>query len=122
MTLNDPTLIQLSADSRALVRNAIRANPGWKAYAAANDCDLASMTTKEAILSCCDALAIDVAKVVAGEVAMTALGDVAKAIVEAVDKPKGEKAAKTKAITRQDVRDEIDAALTAFVKRLAAAI
>lgn len=70
MTLNDPALIQLSADSRALVRNAIRSNPGWKAYAAANDCDLASMTTKEAILACCDALSIDVVKVVAGEIAV----------------------------------------------------
>ena len=65
MSTNERTLIQLSADSRALVRAAIRANAGWKAYQTANDCDLSTMTTKEVILDCCDALGIDVAAVVA---------------------------------------------------------
>lgn len=58
--INDRALIQISADSRALIRAAIKRNPGWREYANLHDCDLGSMTTRDAILDCCDALGIDV--------------------------------------------------------------
>lgn len=63
MTVNDRAMIQISADSRALIRAAIKRHPGWKPYAEAHDCDLGSMTTREAIFDCCDALEIDICNV-----------------------------------------------------------
>lgn len=72
MTTNDRQLIQISADSRALIRAAIKRNPGWKAYAEARDCDLGTMTTREAIFDCCDALGIDVAETIGAPAATPA--------------------------------------------------
>ena len=63
--LNDRKLITISAESRALIRAAIRRNPGWPAYRDAHDIDLSEMTTRDAIFDACDELHIDIAAVVA---------------------------------------------------------
>lgn len=64
MTFNDRKTMTISADSRALIRAAIKRNPGWKAYAEANDCDLGTMCTRDAIFDCADALSIDLGAVI----------------------------------------------------------
>lgn len=63
--LNDRDLIAISAESRALIRAAIRTAPGWRAYAEANDVDISTLTTRDAIFDTCDALQIDVAATIA---------------------------------------------------------
>lgn len=63
--MNDMTL-ELSAASRATLRDAIKRHPGWPDYRAEHDTDMAQMTTKEAIFRCCDALGIDVVAVLRG--------------------------------------------------------
>lgn len=63
--LNDRKLLTISAESRALIRDAIKTNPDWQAYATSHDCDLSTLTTRDAIFDCCDALNIDVAAVIA---------------------------------------------------------
>ena len=63
--LNDRRLITISADSRALIRAAIRKHPDWLAYRETNDIDLSEMTTRDAIFDCCDTLEINIAAVIA---------------------------------------------------------
>ena len=65
MFQNDRKTLQISAESRALIRAAMRRAPGWDAYCVANNCDTSTLTTRDQILDCCDALGIDVAAVVA---------------------------------------------------------
>ena len=62
---NDRRTLQISAESRALIRAAMRRNPGWEAYCTQHNCDTSTLTTRDQILDCCDALGIDVAAVVA---------------------------------------------------------
>jgi len=63
--LNDRALITISAESRALIRAAIRRSPGWRAYALERDVDLSDLTARDAIFDCCDALGIDIAATIA---------------------------------------------------------
>lgn len=65
MTINNRMTIQISAESRALIRAAIRASAGWQAYKSSHLLDLSDLTTRDAIFDCCDALHIDVAAVIA---------------------------------------------------------
>ena len=62
---NDRALLQISAESRALIRRAIGGNAGWPAYRDAQNVDMSDLTTRDSVFDACDALGIDIAAVIA---------------------------------------------------------
>jgi hypothetical protein len=63
--LNNRQLITISAESRALLRAAVRRNPGWPAYRTAHELDMSEITTRDQWFDLCDELGIDIAATVA---------------------------------------------------------
>ena len=64
--MNELATVELSAEKRAMLRDAIKRHPGWADYRFQHDTDMAQMATKEQIVACCNELEINISDVISG--------------------------------------------------------